>query len=91
MIGGSIHFQRLLAIGELLDSARGHGLRPTWPIHHSPAPDPPWLLATVLDHVLHSADLEIWRPCTALQVPMSVSDHLPVVVGPCVRIVVASS
>ena len=73
-----IHFRRLLHISVLIDSARGRGLHPTWPVRHSPAPGPPWLLATVLDYVLHSADLETVYRFTG---PDIGGDHLPVSVG----------
>lgn len=48
----SRQLRALARAGGLLDSARGHGLQPTWPA--------PWGLAGVpIDHALHSPDLAV--------------------------------
>lgn len=72
----SVHFRRLLEAAALVDSARGHGLFPTWPVRNSPVPGPAWLLATPLDHVLHSPDLVTVHRITGPDVG---GDHLPVI------------
>lgn len=63
----SPHFKRLVRASELLDSARGHGLQPTWPVQNP-------LLWIPIDHCLHSPDLVVLERSVG---PNVGSDHFP--------------
>lgn len=66
----SSHFRRLLRNSGLLDSSRGHGIRPTWPTHNV-------LLRIPLDHFLHTKDIAVVSRKVG---PNTGSDHYPLVV-----------
>lgn len=46
------HFQKLLKRTGLIDSARGHGVQPTWPVQNP-------LLWIPIDHCLHSEEIRV--------------------------------
>lgn len=64
------NFRRLLKQSGLRDSARGHGIQPTWPSHNP-------LLLIPLDHCLHSPSISIID--RKVGQPVS-SDHYPLIV-----------
>ena len=66
----SVHFRRLMVNPRLHDSARGHGLCPTWPTYNP-------LLMIPLDHCLHSGEITI---VTRTVGPRVGSDHFPLTV-----------
>jgi endonuclease/exonuclease/phosphatase (EEP) superfamily protein YafD len=63
-------FERLLDAGELLDTARGRGLQPTWPAVF-------WPLLMPIDHCLVSRDLRVLGRRVG---PFVGSDHYPLIV-----------
>lgn len=67
----STHFRRLLDNANLVDSARGKGLQPTWPM------PVPWPGRITVDHVVASDDLVAVARRNG---PDIGSDHLPVIV-----------
>ncbi|MBI4558803.1 MAG: endonuclease/exonuclease/phosphatase family protein [Candidatus Hydrogenedentes bacterium] len=66
----SPHFRRLVKDSGLKDSARGHGIQPTWPTFNP-------LFLIPVDHCLHSAEIRILRREIG---PNVGSDHYPMIV-----------
>ncbi len=66
----NMHYKNLIKISGLIDSSKGWGIQPTWPIF-SP------LLEIPLDHLLHTKDLSIVRREIGPDVG---SDHYPLIV-----------
>ncbi len=65
----SVPFRRLERLGNLLNTSRGFGYQPTWPV------DRPWL-GIPIDHCLVSKDIMTARRSIGAQIG---SDHLPVI------------